>query len=73
MIQLETVIHEGKVWRRVVASDEPQMIGAWKCQCGAYLKKEENLNRHLGTPSHKKSLEWLENNRPTQIRFLTKT
>lgn len=70
-MELETIIREGKVWRRVVSADDnPRLVGAWKCQCGQYLKKEENLDAHLHTPSHKKSLEWLENNRPTKPRFL---
>lgn len=55
-----------------MAADNPRMIGAWKCQCGAFIKKEENLQSHLQTPSHKKGLEWLERNRPTQPRFLAK-
>ena len=71
-MELETIIRDGKVWRRVMACDDPRMVGAWKCQCGQYLKREERLDAHLQTPSHKKSLEWLENNRPTQPQFLTR-
>lgn len=71
-MELETILIDGKMWRRVVAADDPRMVGAYKCQCGTYLKKEESLQNHLQTPSHKKGLEWLENNRPTQPRFLTR-
>jgi len=71
----ETKLIDGKAWRVVIEADDLKMIGVYKCQCGTFIKKEENLTKHLETPSHKKNIEWLALNRPDRqqaIRFLSK-
>lgn len=73
-MEYETQVIDGKSWRVCVASDEPHMIGTFRCNgCGQTIKKKEHLDQHLQTMSHKKGMEWLEKNRPdrtNRLRFL---
>ena len=46
-------------FRVVVEADDLSRVGQFKCECGAYIKKQQNLEKHLATPSHAKRLEWV--------------
>lgn len=58
MFEFQVKNIQGKEWKKIVASDEPQLIGRYKCECGSIIKNEDKLEQHLHTPSHQKKLDW---------------
>ena len=57
-------------FRIVVSCHDEKYIGQYKCECGAYIKKEQNLKKHVETPSHKKRLEWIKQKFPPYLGSL---
>lgn len=67
--QLRTI--KNKEWKVIIASDDPQLIGRYKCECGSIIKNEDKLEQHLTRPSHDKKLQWRQVHLPPKHSLLT--
>jgi len=67
----ETLLIDGVEFRVVKESDDPKLVGSFKCSCGQIIKKVKTISSHLKSKSHGTRLEWMAQNRPSVPRFLT--